>query len=130
MSRQGIEKVALAEKERNEAHFNKHWHPEQSWVVHEPKDVHSYFQDEENYPNNDKGSCVQGERLTQIISVSVVILQNGANHCEKGDTHDTGDIDLEAETKACEIVFCDKPLETEKQNALYHQLAKCFAHNF
>ena len=73
---------------------------------------------------------MHGKRFPQVFSVSVVILQNGGHHCDKRDAHDTHDIDLEAEAKSREVVFFDEPLETKKKNALYHQFAKCLAHNF
>ena len=73
---------------------------------------------------------MHGKCFPQVSPVSVVILQYRGNHCDKRDTHDTHDINLKAEAKAGEVLFCDEPLEAEEEDALDDHLTKCLAHNF
>ena len=133
MGRQGFESFAAttaAEEKPTEAHFHKHWHPKKARVVHESKDIDCDFDDQKNNPKGDQGHSVHRKCFPQVSPVSVVILMYGGNHCDERDTHDTRDINLEAETKAGKILFCDEPLEAEEKDALDDHLAKSLAHNF
>ena len=54
MGWQGFESFAATvtgEKKPTEAHFHKHGYPEKTWVVHEPKDIDCYFNDQEEIQN-------------------------------------------------------------------------------
>ena len=122
--------AAAAEKSPKKEHFQKHWHPKESWVVHEPKDIDCNFDDEKEDPKDDQAQCVQRKRFAKVFPVPVVILQNGGDHCDKRDAHDASNINLEAEAKARKVLFGDEPLEAEEKYALYHQLPKGLANNF
>ena len=129
MGWQGFESFAAtvaAEKKPKETHFHKHGHPKKTWVVHEPKDIDCYFDDQEDNPKYDRGHSVQRKCFLQVSPVSIVILQNGCDHCDERDAHDPCDIDLEADAKAREVFFGNELLETEEKNALDLRLA----HNF
>ena len=69
---------------------------------------------------------MQRKCFLQVSPVSIVILQNGCDHCDERDAHDPCDIDLEADAKAREVFFCDELLETEEKDALDLRLT----HNF
>ena len=132
MGRQGLKRFAptFAAKEKpQEAHFHNHWHPEQAWVVHEPKGIDHDLNDQENDPKDDQGQAAQGKCFPQVGPVSIVIFQNCGDHCDKRNAHDTHNVDLEAESETRKVIFYDEPLETEKKDALYHQFTKCLAHD-
>ena len=64
-------------KKPQETNFDKHWHPEQSRIVHEAKQIDRDLGHQEDDPEEYEGSSVQRESHSDAFSVPVVVGQYG-----------------------------------------------------
>ena len=69
--------ATAGKKKPQETSFDKHWHPEQSRIVHEAKQIDGDLGDQEYDPEEDEGSRVQRESLSHAFPVPVVVGQYG-----------------------------------------------------